>query len=294
MLCRGNTDQHPRCLALATTTHKTEGRPQALPEPWPSPHPTLASPTSFFCSMAWCMSLASFFFSSSRMDGESEWSSVLGNFLPKTQAIGTVDSERLGQPGTGRNPWRQAPTGREGALPHLSEKNGVLRGREGRAGEQAGAGDGRDWCQCDLRCWVIGAGGQVGRWGNGWARRSQALRHSLQQLQQPLPILQPEVLGQILPLHGAQTHGGRDLMAQRPNLHSETGVAELRGGGRACFSPPPAFQGPTEGGCLRDSGKMAGGCLSAGSSGCVGWEIWLPSNKSLGSVNHKRNPDFAL
>lgn len=220
-------DQHPRCLALATTTHKTEGRPQALPEPWPSPHPTLASPTSFFCSMAWCMSLASFFFSSSRMDGESEWSSVLGNFLPKTQAMGTVDSERLGQPGTGRNPWRQAPTGTEGALPHLSEKNGVLRGKEGRAGEQAGAGDGRDWCQCDLRCWVIGAGGQVGRWGNGWARRSQALRHSLQQLQQPLPILQPEVLGQILPLHGAQTHGGRDLTAQRPNLHSETGVAEL-------------------------------------------------------------------
>ena len=224
------------------------------------------------------------------LSGPQSW----GTSCPRHRQEG-LWTQRLGQPGTGRNPWRQAPRGREGALPHLSEKNAVLRGREGRAGEQAGAGDGGDWCRGDVGCWVIGAGGQVGRWGAGWARWSQALRHSLQQLQQPFPILQPEVLGQIILLHDAQTHGGGDLTAQRPNLHSETGVAELRGGGRACFSPPPAFQGPTEGGCLRDSGKMAAGCLLAAqdvSGRC--WEIWLPSNRSLGSVNHKRNPDFAL
>lgn len=42
----------------------------------------------------------------------------------------------------------------------------------------------------------------------------EILRHSLQQLQQTLPILQPEVLGQILLLHDAQAHGGDDLTAR--------------------------------------------------------------------------------
>lgn len=57
--------------------------------------------------------------------------------------------------------------------------------------------------------------------GHGWLwgilgreEVAQTLRHSLQQLQQTLPILQPEVLGQILLFHDAQAHGGNDLMAQ--------------------------------------------------------------------------------
>lgn len=56
--------------------------------------------------------------------------------------------------------------------------------------------------------------GQVERWGVGGCGRPQTLRHSLQQLQQPLPILQPEVLGQVFLLHDAQTHGGGDLTAE--------------------------------------------------------------------------------
>lgn len=38
-------------------------------------------------------------------------------------------------------------------------------------------------------------------------------KHSLQQLKQPLPILQPEVFRQVLLFHDAQTHGGSYLTA---------------------------------------------------------------------------------
>ena len=158
VLWRRNTEPSPGCLTLATTTHKMEGCPQALPEKgWALPilHPEL--PTSFFCSMAWCMILASFFFSSSRTDGESDWSSVLGNFLPKTQARRTVDAEPQGQAEAGRNPWRQAPVGREST--HLSERTGVLRGREGCAG---------------AREWVRSVPGRFGVLGD-----RRALQHSL-------------------------------------------------------------------------------------------------------------------
>ena len=84
-------------------------------------------------------------------------------------------------------------------------------------------------------------------------------------------------------------------MAQRPSLRSETGVVQLRGGDWACFSSPPALEDPTEGGCLRDSGKMAGGCRCAVQDVLGrGWETWLPSNRSPGSVNHRQNSGFAL
>ena len=64
---------------------------------------------------------------------------------------------------------------------------------------------------------------------------------------------------------------------------------------RICFSSPPALEDPTEGGCLRDSGKMAGGCRCAVQDVLGrGWETWLPSNRSLGSVNHRQNSGFAL
>lgn len=106
-------------------------------------------------------------------------------------------------------------------------------------------------------------------------------QHSLQQLQQPLPILQPEVLRQILLFHDAQAHGGGDLKAQPANLHGETQVVEpqVAQGWQlgSCFSPPPAFQGPAEGGCLQDSGKVTGGRQSAAQDvwgRC--WEIRLP------------------
>lgn len=61
------------------------GRPQFL-NPVALPAPQGQAPTSFFCSIAWCMILASFFFSRSRMDGDSDWFSMFGNFLPKTRA----------------------------------------------------------------------------------------------------------------------------------------------------------------------------------------------------------------
>ena len=103
------------------------------------------------------------------MDGESDWSSILGNFLPKTQARRTVDAEPQGQARAGKNPWRQAPMGREST--HLSKRAGVLRGREGCAGAREWARESthlskRAWCAERERglCWGLGG---LGCWGMG-------------------------------------------------------------------------------------------------------------------------------
>lgn len=80
-------------------------------------------------------------------------------------------------------------------------------------------------------------------------------RHSLQQLEQPLPILQPEVLGQVFLLHDAQTHGGGGLRPRQPSLRGKRaggGAPGSSGVVGACFSFLPAFQGPG-GACLSDS-----------------------------------------
>lgn len=75
---------------------------------------------------------------------------------------------------------------------------------------------------------IRGTGLQERRGQTGWRMRhgvgvsgprhrrvgKPGLRHSLEHLQQPLPILQQEVLGQIFLFHDTQTHGGSDLTAQ--------------------------------------------------------------------------------
>jgi hypothetical protein len=87
---------------------------------------------------------------------------------------------RMGQAGAGSNLGRQIPPRREGGLsPHLSERNGVLRGSEGHTGS-VGQGE-----------WVTGEGMQAGRQGMVWVwvvpgtghGVGQGPRHSLQQFQ---------------------------------------------------------------------------------------------------------------
>lgn len=106
VLCGGKRPEPPARMPVLTTpspqvrTHHplTLSPRQSIPYPAPLP---LSSPTpyltSFFCSMASCMILASFFFSRSRMDGESDCSSTFGNFLPKNSERGTGPSERQEQ-----------------------------------------------------------------------------------------------------------------------------------------------------------------------------------------------------
>lgn len=127
-----------------------------------------------------------------------------------------------------------------------------------------GIGDGVEWCQVKgqdhLGRWAIGEEGlEGGTWvGMGGPRHrggGPGPRHSLQQLEQPLPILQPEVLGQVFLLHDAQTHGGGGLRPRQPGLRGKRvggGAPGSSGVVGACVSFLPAFQGP-EGGCLSDS-----------------------------------------
>lgn len=123
-------------------------------------------------------------------------------------------------------------------------------------------------------------------------------RHSLQQLQQPLPILQPEVLRQILLFHDAQAHGGGDLKAQPANLHGETQVVEpqVAQGWQlgSCFSPPPAFAEGLVSARLGEGDRRP----AISSSGCVGKVLGDPVTGYLatgsGSVDHRWNPGFAL
>lgn len=116
---------------------------------WPFLPADPERPTSFFCSMAWCMILASFFFSSSRTDGESDSSSMLGNFLPKTQAGGTVGSEHWGSPGL--------------------EPRGERHRGEGRGPPPS---EPKEWCAEMERglCWAASCGQGMPGWVGGVSR----------------------------------------------------------------------------------------------------------------------------